>query len=371
MNPRGQNNFVSEWFGHRTFPQVASQPEARRDQKAERCPFLSHETGEDRRCVKQPNSRGVCTITTRKGSAFEDWLVCPYRVLDQRLLGRVASDLFDLQGPADPFVAPLPVLSTRPGRESFDEALTRGRPCIVFFQDKLGGEISVSKTDRSPEMAFDVTMVRIEQNGHEVQLGRYGIVEVQTMDFHGSYRHAVTDLRDALRLHGEDFASVLQQKPEWLAKGIEGPNIANVFKRTFYQIMLKFQIGAHPSCAGCALMLPTSVWTSWQRHLGQPALRDRGDGTYALEQPDRTSPSDRPSAWIYLLDIDRTAPATPAPMVIDKVIVTDADAIAHFALKVGAESAVAAAASSRRSIPFSIKTRLRLVWPELAARLAD
>ena len=46
---------------------------------------------------------------------------------------------------------------------------------------------------------------------------------------------------------------------QWLRDGIEGANIANVFKRTFYQMMLKFRIGASEVCSGCVLALPVSV----------------------------------------------------------------------------------------------------------------
>src|SRR5437667_12908286 len=99
------------------------------------------------------------------------------------------------------------------------------------------------------------------------------------MDFHGSYRAVVKNLEDALRLHGLQFHKELQSKPNWLGERIEGPNIANVFKRTFYQIMLNFQIGADESCAGCVLALPVSVWDSWQRHLGKPDPRTNDDGT--------------------------------------------------------------------------------------------
>ncbi len=61
------------------------------------------------------------------------------------------------------------------------------------------------------------------------------------MDFHGSYKKAVTNLRDALRLHKKGFADALRKDQAWAAEDIEGPNIANVFKRTFYQMMLKFE----------------------------------------------------------------------------------------------------------------------------------
>lgn len=80
------------------------------------------------------------------------------------------------------------------------------------------------------------------------------------MDFHGSYRNAVQRLNAALELHPDDFHTMLNLNQWWLAEKIEGPNIANVFKRTFYQLMFKFQIAASSICVGCVLAIPESVW---------------------------------------------------------------------------------------------------------------
>jgi hypothetical protein len=44
--------------------------------------------------------------------------------------------------------------------------------------------------------------------------------------------------------------------PEWAGRKIEGPNISNAFKRTFYQIVFKFQVTKQGASAGCALALP-------------------------------------------------------------------------------------------------------------------
>ena len=82
----------------------------------------------------------------------------------------------------------------------------------------------------------------------------------------------VRNLRDGLRLHPNTFPDTLQANKNWLSEGVEGPNIANVFKRTFYQMMFKFQLGKHPRCAGCVLAIPQSVWDSWQKHLGAPLV---------------------------------------------------------------------------------------------------
>lgn len=66
-------NFVSEWFGHRVYPQVVSSPQSVEDQKAERCPFLSAATGERRSCIKAPASKGVCTISSNSNKIRQDY----------------------------------------------------------------------------------------------------------------------------------------------------------------------------------------------------------------------------------------------------------------------------------------------------------
>jgi hypothetical protein len=74
-----------------------------------------------------------------------------------------------------------------------------------------------------------------------VKSGRYGIIEIQTADTHGSYRHTVETLHSALDLHrSSGFAEQVAAHPDWPAHRVEGPNISNVFKRTFYQVMVKF-----------------------------------------------------------------------------------------------------------------------------------
>lgn len=194
-------------------------------------------------------------------------------------------------------------------------------------------------------------------------VGRYAILEVQTMDFHGTYERAVMNLRDALRLHGTQFHQVLRQNGgRWLSERVDGPNIANVFKRTFYQMMLKFQVARHESCAGCALAIPAAVWDSWQRHLGKPELLARGDGSVALLQPGSTVP-ERVPAWVYVFDIDASETTTPNPIVIRNVIATDAEAIAYFSTVAAPEAAIGGPGSTNLLI--SIRRRLGGFWPEL------
>ncbi len=141
---------------------------------------------------------------------------------------------------------------------------------------------------------------------------------------------------------------------------------SDVFKRTFYQMMLKFQIGGRGSCAGCVLAIPASVWDSWQRHLGGPELTALGGNAFALQTPGRPKPSDPASAWIYVFDIDPASSKSPSPVVLRKTIATSADAIAHYALKVAPEAALSSGAAGDRLLA-TIRNRLSQWWPELRA----
>jgi hypothetical protein len=234
----------------------------------------------------------------------------------------------------------------------------------VYLQDKLGGEISLPPTPRSPELSFDITLAQISRVEGRAAVTRYGILEVQTMDFHGSYRHAVANLKDALRLHGARFPRTLTENQAWLSDRIEGPNIANVFKRTFYQMMLKFQIAGHGSCAGSVLAIPLSVWDSWQRHLGRPALVERADGTFALHRGGVAAGRKTTDAWIYVFDVVKGSGRSPNPISVTKIIATDAESVSHFALSVAPQAAMAAGGSADRLLAV-IRRRLSGWWEEL------
>ncbi|MEV4535397.1 hypothetical protein AB0J82_16355 [Asanoa sp. NPDC049518] len=264
---------------------------------------------------------------------------------------------------------PVPVLSDAARREEFKASIQAGIPGIAYFQTKLGGEITLSPTPRSPEFSFDSTMVEVLPDGQGgLRLGRYGIFEVQTMDYHGSYRHAVANLRDGLRLHRDDFHDTLRQRPDWLSEGMEGPNIANVFKRTFYQMMFKFQIGAHPHSAGCVFAIPRPVWDSWQRHLAAPDLVERPDGTWQLGESDQAAMSERPPAWIYVLDLDVSADESPNQLGVWRVIATDARSMSHYALDLAPAAALEEGGAVDRLMS-TIGARLSAVLPEIAVGL--
>ena len=290
-------NHIAEWFGHRVFPMVAATDESREAQRTQACPFLTDVTAETHSCVKRPASKGVCTISSTSNGRRQDWLVCPFRALDLDLLHDAAARMFG-HDPVDMTIVAAPVLGDADEAVAFRAEVHAGRPCLVYFQNRLGGEISLRATSRSPELSFDATLVEVlVDDAGALALGRYGVLEIQTMDFHGTYARAVKNLEAALHLHRDNFGSAIADHPIWLAEAVEGPNIANVFKRTFYQMMFKFQLGSHGRSAGCVFAIPEAVWDSWQRHLGKPELIAVGDGTFRLAQADD---GETPTAWIYV-----------------------------------------------------------------------
>ena len=361
-------SFVSEWFGYRVYPTVASGAAALDTQRTKICPFLTDVIGDRTVCIKSAASSGICTISSKSNGPRQDWLVCPLRAFRPLLLDTSATLLFGGDGSRPVRILPAPTLVKPQVRELVTSTLNAGGDCIVYLQNKLGGEISLSRTERSPELSFDVTMVDLVLTDGLPTVKRFGILEIQTMDFHGSYRAAVKNLEDALRLHGEGFHATLQCNQQWLRDGIEGPNIANVFKRTFYQMMLKFRIGASDVCSGCILALPVSVWESWQRHLGRPDLNPDAAGVCTLRAPDETATSERPKNWIVVFDIDPKAEEGPSALIVNKLIATSSQALSHYAFEV-APSAAIADGGPVSSIAAQIRIRLSQYWPELAAGL--
>ena len=360
---RDRGNFVSEWFGYRTFPHVHGSTDALQTQTGGHCPFLTAATRQKRECVKNASSSGVCTINNASNGSRQDWLVCPYRALDPDLIEDVVRRLFRAPRDQRLLVVPAPALANHAMRDEIIRQAHDGALAVVYMQNKLGGEISVGATDRSPELSFDMTIVELAaDDGGPVRLGRFGVLELQTMDFHGSYRRAVQNLKDALRLHGPDFAEVLQQNQRWLADRIEGPNITNVFKRTFYQMMLKFQLGVHPLSVGAALAIPQAVWDSWQPHLGRPHLVSQGDGTHALHVSGARHSGAR--AWIYVFDVDEKGDMHPSPIVVRRAIATNAASIAYYALEEVPNHAFSEAGSAG-AILAAIQRRVSAWWPEL------
>ena len=358
-----RGNYVSEWFGHRVYPRVRDREGSIADQTAERCPFLSSATNQDRLCIKSAAAKGVCTISTATSVERRDWLVCPYRALDPALIESAVKRLFELPVEGRTLIVPAIRLTQDDVRRSILESLEGGHSVFVYFDEKLGGELSIPPTGKSPEFSFDMTIVEIELLDLRPHVGRFGVIEIQTMDFHGSYRNAVANLKDGLRLHPENFSESLQANQRWLSEGIEGPNIANVFKRTFYQMMFKFQLGKNERCAGCVLAIPLSVWESWQRHLGEPVLKHEKDGTWSLFREGKERPEVVP-AWIYVFDLDSMSEITPSPIVLAKVIATDAPSMSYCALEIAPEAALGNISSPTGMLSL-LRRRVEILWPGL------
>jgi len=121
------------------------------------------------------------------------------------------------------------------------------------------------------------------------------------MDFHGSYGHAVKNLKDARRLHPTSFAASVDENQAWIRDRIEGPNLSNVFKRTFYQMAFKFQLGKAEGCAGCVLAIPRAVWERWRHLLGDPTFESAEHQKLASPRAPLPSPA---IAWILAFDLE-------------------------------------------------------------------
>jgi hypothetical protein len=324
--PRG--NFISEWFGQRIYPQVKLDSKAISGPNWGVCPFLSATKRTSAQCVKGDNAFGVCTINSLGVEGRKDWLVCPYRVIDSDIVQTGCATIFGTLVSSPPI--PISILNDEKGIALLEKALNEQERAFVFFQDKLGGEISVSGTPSSPEVAFDITVVEISrQPSGGLKIGRYGFIEIQTMDFHGSYKSAVANLRDANRLHGEEFPKALAQNQSWASKDIEGPNIANVFKRTFYQTLLKFELSKEGAAAGTILALPAAVWDSWQPFLGRPAIEHVRESEFRVVGSDNVDYHGT-NAWIFVFELDYMSTKSISPVTItSRIRVSATDLVEH------------------------------------------
>ena len=361
-----RGNFIGEWFGYRLYPGAHTAPDALATWRREICPYLTAATGEDRKCVKAEKSKGVCSINTETPNGRRDWLVCPYRAFDPLLMEEAVRRLFNPAPDAGaPLIIPAVRLSDEAERARVIEALAAGVSVYIYLDQKLGGEVSIPKTTRSPEFSIDVTILELKLIEGLPEVHRFGALEIQTMDFHGSYEHAVKNLKDGLRLHPEQFGSIVDQNQAWLSDRIEGPNLANVFKRTFYQMAFKFQLGQGEGCVGTALAIPKPVWESWRHLLGDPELCK---GEYSvLAKPGETEPA-QPIAWILSFDLVSCPEGGADRIRFDEIIATSAAALSYWALEVAPLHALEFA-MSEVGIPGSIKRLLMKVWPELGRRV--
>lgn len=366
---RAGGNFVSEWFGQRIYPTVHLDVAQVTGGNAGRCPFLSEVLHRRTDCVKNTNSSGVCTVSSISNGLRQDWLVCPYRVINSAIVRRGCQLIFGLAQEVTP--APVIILQQADELEAFARAVNANGAGYLFFQDKLGGEISVVGTPRSPELSFDVTLVEIKPDGQGgFTVTRYGILEIQTMDYHGTYKHAVSNLSHGLRLHPKAFPEALQANlSHWAGEGVEGPNIANVFKRTFYQMLLKFRLaGDGSAAAGTVLALPRSVWDSWQPFLGAPELEDESPGVKRLRMTEGTPPEPPLNAYICVFDLDAASESSISPVTIELFIRVSPERMAHHAFTV-VPASILHSIQTEESVLSRIKARLGEWWPAFQVKL--
>ncbi|MEU2399597.1 hypothetical protein ABZ767_31750 [Streptomyces pseudogriseolus] len=366
-------SYVAEYFGYQVYPNVAGGPEALDAQQTGCCPFLSMATGEARECVKGETSRGVCTVSSVVDEVREDWLVCPNRAIDPTFMGQAARRLFGYAEAATLHFIAAPTLSDPETREIVKDAVAKAEHVLVYFQEKLGGELGISKTSVSPEFSFDWTLVEVLGVFPELSLGRFGILELQTMDFHGSYRHAVSLMRSELEINPDGFHEYLRTEEgrSSLSEKMETPNLSNVFKRTFYQMVYKFQLAGHSNCAGGGFAVPRSVWTSWARHLANPSLLEQRDGTFVLGRGDGDTESLEGNSWIFVFELDKSnySRNSGTPNVIRpwRVIKTDAETLIQMALRESPAQALADG-SPIFSVTERARQKIRRHWPAVVPR---
>ena len=150
---------------------MVSSSQSLADQRDKRCPFLTKAKATDTPCIKSPNARGVCTVTSRPtGAAPEnaenpdnpvnapgprDWLVCPYRALDPVVLESCVGLLFGFNRSTPAYIIPGVRLGyDGPGDAAKDAVvattrhdvairLRNGERVFIYFDEKLGGELSI------------------------------------------------------------------------------------------------------------------------------------------------------------------------------------------------------------------------------------
>ncbi|MEZ7006951.1 hypothetical protein [Streptomyces sp. AD55] len=366
-------SYVAEYFGYQVYPDVAGGAEALDAQRNGCCPFLSMATGDARTCVKREASRGVCTVSSVVDDVRDDWLVCPNRAIDPLFMGQAARRLFGYSETATLHFIAAPTLSDPETREIVKRAVAKAEHVLVYFQEKLGGELGISKTLVSPEFSFDWTLVEVLGVTPELALGRFGILELQTMDFHGSYRHAVSLVSSELKSNPDGFHEYLRTKEgrSNLSEKMETPNLSNVFKRTFYQMVYKFQLAGHSNCAGGGFAVPRSVWTSWSRHLANPPLLKQEDGTFVLSRGDDNKAQLEGNSWIFVFELDKSNYShdngTPSAIRPWRVIKTDAETLIQMALRDSPAQALADG-SPIYSVTERARQKIRRHWPAVVPR---
>ncbi|WP_221088245.1 PDDEXK family nuclease [Deinococcus aquaedulcis] len=358
-----QGNYVAEWFGHRVWPVVDRSEEARRHQAQRACPFLSQATGEHTECIKKAKGwdepYGVCTINSTSNGTPQDWIACPYRTLDQHftLLASAVRTSYAVDDQVQIALLPLTVLHKLEQRERIRDLLARGGRVFLFSSQKLGGEIDLSETPASPGALVDTSVVEVsavDASGAPSTFGRHLFYEIQTADFHGSPLHVATRLKALCpRVESgteppEDYHGPLLQAMERgenvCGDKVEGPNKANIFKRTIYQMIFKMALARHPESEGFAIVLPVAVWESWLRHLGQPRLLPVGGDPdhVALLAPDERveTVAATNNAAVFVFEIDTTSAESPHPLRLVKRVTCSVDALIHHTFRAASGKAM-------------------------------
>ncbi len=354
-----RGNYVAEWFGFRVWPNVDRSEQAALDQAARRCPFLTIASRVETECVKAARGydepTGVCTISSDSNGERQDWLACPYRILDQHftVLGGAVRTVFGI--PVDSIIRLLPttVLNAPAIRAEVTASLSSGIRVFAFCGNKFGGEVDIPETDSSPGGKVDVSVIEIlgcDESGKPDAFGEHMFFEIQTADFHGSPLPAVQLLREKCpRNSTDDFHTRFANAPNDCGRDVEGPNKANIFKRTIYQMVWKMELAKAPNCAGFAIILPVPVWQSWLRHLGNPKLDvSTTDPTvFFLTLPDHqpapppinggpdrsTLANQEEASWVFVFDIDRDSNESPRPLRIVYRVHTPARSLLYYAFE--------------------------------------
>ena len=343
-------NFVAEWFGHRVWDSVDESRTAENKPVGRLCPFLTTATEQRTECVKRASGwdepYGVCTISSDSNGQRQDWIACPYRTLDQHFTLLASAIRSRQQGI---FYCCLSLACTVPTAEANRQAFKSDIRVFLFSSQKLGGEIDLPETEASPGAAVDMSVIEVchlDQRGKPIRFGDHLFYEIQTSDFHGSPLHAPPAPRDLCPRGkaGKGFHNELKSNVEICGTGVEGPNKANIFKRTIYQMIFKIELSRAPECSGFAIVLPVPVWESWLRHLGRPQLVQVGqDPTQlALRSPSETEATsgERARATIYVFDIDRDSKETPNPFRLEKTVTISAGALIYHSFDLASSEAI-------------------------------
>jgi len=352
-----RGNYVVEWFGFRVWGAVDTSATAVAYQTNRNCPFLSIATRQTTECVKAARGydepTGVCTISSDSNATRQDWLACPFRILDQHftLLGGAVRSVYGVPDGVQVLLFPTTVLDNPERQNELRQALNKSDfRAFAFAASKLGGEVDVPETDASPGGKVDVSVIEIlacdKKTGVPSRFGKHLFFEIQTADFHGSPLHAVRKLaKKCPRGARVGYHKLFKARPDDCGERVEGPNKANIFKRTIYQMVLKMELTRDPTCAGFVIVLPVPVWDSWLRHLGQPTITPvEGsdiDSLLTLDESDSSPGATESLTCVTVVfDIDRDSEESPQPLKIVQRISVQPEALIHFAFKAAPQYAI-------------------------------